>query len=234
MTQKRRTPARRASPRRKTSPGPKLPRIAFPSVGPEVARSIVGIFFLVLGAVTLIALALPGQGALTDWWRDSIAPWFETGRWLLPFLLLGAGWYLEWGPGRNPNSGWGATIGGVAIAFVGFLGAFEILELNWFGTDRGGGRIGRFLAGFLEPLLTSPGAFILCLAIFAIGLMLAFNLRLKQLIGPMTGSARWFGTTAAASMRREPASAGAGPDGASRAGRAGKAAVGAPAENGKG
>ncbi len=234
MTHKRRTPARRASTRRKSSPGPKLPRIAFPSVGPEVARSIVGIFFLVLGAVTLIALALPGQGALTDWWRDSIAPWFETGRWLLPFLLLGAGWYLEWGPGRHPNSGWGATIGGVAVAFVGFLGAFEILDVNWFGTDRGGGRIGRFLAGFLEPLLTSPGAFILCLAIFAIGLMLAFNLRLKQLMRPMTGSARWFGTTAAASMRRDPASAGAGPDGASRAGRAGKAAVGAPAENGKG
>ena len=31
---------------------------------------------------TLIALILPGEGALTDWWRDSIAPWFETGRWL--------------------------------------------------------------------------------------------------------------------------------------------------------
>ena len=79
---------------------------------PDVARSIVGIVLLVLGAVTLIALALPGQGALTDWWRDSIAPWFETGRWLLPFLLLGAGWYVEWGPGKRPGSGWGLTLVG--------------------------------------------------------------------------------------------------------------------------
>ena len=47
---------------------------------------------MALGAITLIALILPGQGALTDWWRDSIAPWFETGRWLLPFLL--ARWWL--------------------------------------------------------------------------------------------------------------------------------------------
>ena len=219
MAQKRRTPARRTSTRRRSSPGPKLPSIAMPAVGPEVARSIIGIFFLVLGAVTMIALALPGQGALTDWWRDSIAPWFETGRWFLPFLLLGAGAYLEWGPGKRPNSGWGATISGVAIAFVGFLGAFEILHLVIFDTDRGGGRIGRFLAGILEPLLTTPGAFIICLAIFAVGLMLAFNLQLKELLRPMTGSARWFGSTAAASMRRDPAPAEAG---AARTGRNGR------------
>jgi S-DNA-T family DNA segregation ATPase FtsK/SpoIIIE len=188
-----------------------------PAVGPEVTRSIVGICFLVLGAVTLIALALPGQGALTDWWRDSIAPWFETGRWALPFLLLGAGWYLEWGPGKRPNSGWGATIGGVGVAFIGFLGAFEVLNLTLLGTDRGGGRIGRFLAATLEPLLTGPGAFVICVAIFAIGLMLAFNLQLKQLVRPGTRLARWFGTTAAASIRREPAV-----DEAPRTGRNGK------------
>ncbi len=204
MATKRRTPARRTPTRRRTNAA-RLPAIAFPAIGPEVARSIVGIFFLVLGAVTLIALALPGQGALTTWWRDSFAPWFESGRWLLPFLLLGTGWYVEWGPGRRPNSGWGATIAGIALAFIGFLGAFELLHLTVFGTDRGGGRIGRFLAGVLEPLLSGPGAFVVCIGIFAIGLMLAFNLQLKQLIRPLTGSARWVGMTAAASMRREPA-----------------------------
>ena len=95
---------RRATPRRSTRSkrsSTALPSLPVPNVPPEVARSIVGIVLLVLGAITLIALALPGQGALTDWWRNSIAPWFETGRWALPFLLLGAGWYVEWGPGKR-------------------------------------------------------------------------------------------------------------------------------------
>ncbi|MBA2382634.1 MAG: DNA translocase FtsK 4TM domain-containing protein, partial [Chloroflexi bacterium] len=205
MATKRRTPTRRSSPRRRSTST--LPALPLPTVGPEVARSIVGIFFLLLGAVTLIALALPGEGALTTWWRDSFAPWFETGRWLLPFLLLGTGWYIEWGPGKRPNSGWGATILGIALAFVGFLGAFELLHVTALGADRGGGRIGRFLAGVLEPLLSGPGAFVVCVAILAIGLMLAFNLQLKQLLRPVTGSARWFGSTAAASLRRDPAAA---------------------------
>ncbi len=170
---------------------------------PEVARSIIGIVLLVLGAVTLIALILPGQGRLTDWWRDSIAPYFETGRWLLPFLLLGAGWYVEWGPGKRPGSGWGLTLGGLALAFAGFLGAFEILNLDLFGTERGGGRIGRALAGILTPLVTRPGAFVLLASLAVVGLLLALNLPLRSIMRPGTSLARWLGTTAAASIRRD-------------------------------
>src|SRR3970040_2483595 len=93
---------RRGAPRRsRRRGGLRLPRITLPSVGPEVARSIVGIVLLVLGAVTLIALILPGQGRLTDWWIGSVGAWFGSLRWLLPFLLLGAGGDVEWGPGRR-------------------------------------------------------------------------------------------------------------------------------------
>ena len=169
---------------------------------PEVVRSIVGTAMMALGAITLIALILPGQGALTDWWRDSIAPWFETGRWLLPFLLLGGGWYVAGGPGRQPGSGWGMTLAGLGIAYIAGLGAFEVLKIELFDTERGGGRIGRFLAGTLEPLLTPPGTFVLLAAIAGLGLMLAFNLQLRELFAPVTGAARWVGTTTAESMRR--------------------------------
>jgi S-DNA-T family DNA segregation ATPase FtsK/SpoIIIE len=207
-----------------------MPRVTFPSVGPEVARSMVGITLLVLGAVTLIALVLPGQGRLTDLWRDSIAPFFETGRWVLPFLLLGAGWYVEWGPGKQPGSGWGLTLGGIAVAFAGFLGAFEVLDVTLFNLERGGGRIGRGLADFLVPLLTGPGAFVLLLALAFVGILLAFNLPLRSVLRPGTSAARWLGTAAATSLRREPRSGEAGANGRASAGAAG--AAGAAGERG--
>jgi DNA segregation ATPase FtsK/SpoIIIE, S-DNA-T family len=200
---------------------------------PEVIRSIVGTAMMALGAITLIALILPGQGALTDWWRDSIAPWFETGRWLLPFLLLGGGWYVASGPGRHPGSGWGMTLAGLAIAYIAALGAFEVLKIELFDTERGGGRIGRFLAGTMQPLLTGPGTFVLLVAIAGLGLMLAFNLTARDLVAPFTALARWFGSTTAASMRRatdgRPAKpAPAATNGKSRAAVPAKAAVAVP------
>ena len=115
----RRRPGSPRSNGRRRSAGPGRPSIA---VNPEVARSLVGLTLLVLGAVTLIALVLPGQGRLTDLWRDWIAPWFGAGRWVLPFLLMGAGWYVEWGPGSRPKSGWVAMLVGIAISFAGLLG----------------------------------------------------------------------------------------------------------------
>ncbi len=171
-------------------------------ITPDIVRSVLGTMLMALGAITLIALVLPGEGALTDLWRDSIAPWFETGRWLLPFLLLGGGWYIAAGPGKQPGSGWGMTLGGLAIAFVAGLGAFEVLHLDIFDTERGGGRLGRFLSETLQPLLTGPGTFVLLLALAVLGIMLAFNLRLTQLTDPVTGTARWAVTTAAESFRR--------------------------------
>lgn len=160
-----------------------LPRISL-GVSPAVVRSLVGIFLLALGAVTLIALALPGEGALTDWWRDLSVPFFGTGRWLLPFVLLVAGWYLEWGPGRHPGAPWGRTLLGILLAYSSLLGAFQIVA------QRGGGHIGRFLAGALEPLLTTPGALILLVAGVATGLLVAFDLPLRALLAPAVASAR--------------------------------------------
>ena len=197
---------------------------------PEVVRSIVGTAMMALGAITLIALILPGQGALTDWWRDSIAPWFETGRWLLPFLLLGGGWYVAGGPGRAPGSGWGMTLAGLAIAYIAALGAFEVLKIELFDTERGGGRIGRFLAGTLEPLLTGPGTFVLLAAIAGLGLMLAFNLQLRELFAPLTGTARWLGSTTADSMRRAGEARPPKPQAPVPNGRAAKAAAAAAAK----
>ncbi len=193
--------ASRAGSRSRRRSGFELPSLKLGAINPDVARSIVGIVLLVLGAVTLIALVLPGRGALTDWWIGSVGPWFGSVRWLLPFILLASGWYVEWGPGRHPHSGWGLTLLGAALGYAGLLGIVDIVG-PFFGPYTGG-RIGRFFGSVLPPLITAPGAVVLLAGISIAGLLLAFNLQLKQLLRPVTGTARWFGATAAASVRRQ-------------------------------
>ena len=195
---------RRRTTRRKSTFS--LPKIKLPDVGRDVGRSLVGITLLVLAAVTLIAF-LPGDGSVTKWFRETVGPWFGTLRWLLPFLLLATGWYIEWGPGKAPGSGWGLTLLGVVIAYVGLLGAASVVRpastTPPFGA--GGGQVGTFMADGLSDLVTPFGAFVLLVALGIAGILIAFNLRLSQLTRPATGVARWVSTTAADSMRRAPA-----------------------------
>ncbi len=174
---------------------------------PDVVRSILGLFLLVLGAMTLIALMPTGRGALTSWWTDLFAPWFGRLRWLLPFFLLSAGWWLEWGPGRRPGSGWGITVLGLAITYAGVLGAAQIL---W--GEPTGGRIGHALAGRLGDLFTPAGAFVLLVGLAVLGLIIGFGIPLRQLLHPAVGTARWVGSTAAEALRRAPSNGSAPED----------------------
>ena len=84
-----------------------------PVLDEAVIRSLAGIFLLVIGIVTLIGFALPSQGKLTDWWRDSIAPWFGSMRILFPLILLACGVWLEW---RRPETGWRRRLAAAAVA----------------------------------------------------------------------------------------------------------------------
>ena len=127
-------------------------------------------------------------------------------RWLLPFLLLLAGWWLEWGPGTRPGSGWGITLLGLAITYAGVVGAIQV-----FAGGFSGGKIGRALADTLSHLVSAPGAFVLLVGLAILGLIIGFGIPLRQLLNPAVGTARWFGSTAAASMRRTPPEVGDAP-----------------------
>jgi DNA segregation ATPase FtsK/SpoIIIE-like protein len=167
-------------------------------ISPAVARSLLGIFLLALGAVLLIALLLPGQGRLTDWVRDAIVPFFGAGRWLLPFVLLIAGWYIEWGPGKEHGAPWGRTLIGIALAYTALLGLFQLVKFS--GPANTGGRIGSWVETLLvgntttPRLLPVPAAFVILGAVLLIGLLLAFDLPLRQLLRPVTGAGKAVGT----------------------------------------
>ena len=200
---------RRRQARRKRAPL-RLPGFRLPDVGRDVARSLVGMAMLVVGAMTLIAF-LPGDGSVTTWFREVVGPWFGTLRWLLPFLLLATGWYVEWGPGKAPGSGWGLTVIGVAVAYTGLLGAASVVIPAQVGRGAGGGIVGTALADFFTPLITAPGAVLLLLGIGIAGVLIAFNLRLRDVARPVTSTARLVSRSAAGSLRREPTEPDAAP-----------------------
>jgi len=195
---RRRTTTRRPA----TRPSRARPKSPLDSLStrltPDIVRSIIGLTLLVLGAMTLIALTLPSEGALTSWWTGVFSPWFGTMRWVAPFLLLLAGWWLEWGPGTRPGSGWGITLVGLLITYTGIAGAAQVLGIS-------GGRVGRTLATVLTNLLSAPGAFVVLIALAILGVIVGFGIPLRQLMRPAVGTARWMGTTAAASLKRTPA-----------------------------
>ncbi len=235
MPTRRRTPAtRRPSGRSSRRRG----SIRMPSFGPgwrvspEVARSLVGIFLLALGAVTLIALALPGgEGTLTKWWRDSFAPWFGTGRWLLPFVLLAAGVYVE--RAASTGGGWQLTLVGSAIAFAAALGVLDVLRLASPFREAGrleGGHIGEFLASNLSSLLSAPGAFIVLVAVGVAGLLIMLDTTLHSLVAPLGRWSRSLGNVLSAADRARPNAATDGRNGSAtaRAGGNGKSRVGIP------
>jgi DNA segregation ATPase FtsK/SpoIIIE, S-DNA-T family len=184
----RSTSSRSRKPAAQRGGGLPTPRMPSLGVSPAVARSLVGLVFLVLGAVLMVAMLLPGEGRLTDYVRNLVVPFFGSARYLLPFVLLVAGWYLEWGPGRHPDAPWARTLAGITLAYVGFLGLVQALAGS-------GGRIGSFLHQVLQPLLTSPGAFVVLLAMVIAGLLIAFDQPLHALLSPATRAARAAGAS---------------------------------------
>lgn len=88
-------------------------------VAPDLIRQILGVGCLILGVTILIGLTLK-KGQLTDLEMNLIAPWFGSMRWLLPFILIPLGYYLERANGEHWD--WQLTVLGTAVAYVAAVG----------------------------------------------------------------------------------------------------------------
>ncbi len=204
-TRRRTPPARPRRSSRRGGSGPSLPRFS-----PDVTRSIVAVVFLVLGVVILVGLLLPGKGALTDWILNVIAPWFGSGRWLLPVFLIGLGGYLEWG--RGPRAGWVRSVIGATIAYVAVLGIISLLESAGILDGRSGGRIGNAIGGPLAGLFSELGAFVVLAGLLVVGIVIALDRPIRELLAPVGRGAREIGaalSTPAADAAAKGADAGA-------------------------
>ncbi|HTS14253.1 MAG TPA: hypothetical protein VMH24_01195, partial [Candidatus Sulfotelmatobacter sp.] len=173
-----RTPARTA--RRTRSAGFNL------GVSPQTARALVGVVLLVIGAVTLIALLLPAGGLLNRYVSEFLRPAFGQGAWLLPLVLIAAGFLVERGPGTG--TGWGVTaLGGILI----FLGGLGLIQLVWgHGTSpaqlaAAGGWVGQAFAGPTAALVSPAGAFVVLAGVVTAGLLLLLNSTIRGLLHPI-------------------------------------------------
>jgi hypothetical protein len=162
-------------------------------VSPDVARSLIGIAILVVGVITLVALLLPGQGRLTDLWRNAVAPWMGAGRWLLPPLLIVAGIYVQQAKGVGAR--WGVALIGAAFAYICLLGLIELTSVFNFS----GGRIGRAIETFFvgtgaKPgLIPRPAAFAILAAGTVGGILLAIDRSLPTVLSQLGRGARAVG-----------------------------------------
>ncbi len=167
-----------------------------PRLSPDVTRSLVAVVLMVLGAVILIGLVFQGRGALTDWILNVIAPWFGSGRWLLPLVLIGLGFWLERSGGVR--AGWPRTLLGSAVAYLAALALIALLAKAGVLDGRSGGRIGSSLATFVDGLVSPLGAFIVFIGILLAGLVVALDRPVRELLAPFGRGARDLGSALAA------------------------------------
>ncbi len=192
MATRRRAPA--ARPRTRTTRRRSSPSI--PRLSPDVTRSLVAVVLLVFGAVILIGLVFQGHGALTDWILNVIAPWFGSGRWLLPLILIGLGVWLERAGGVR--AGWPRTLAGSAVAYAAALALIALLVDGGMLDGRSGGRIGAALASFVGGLVSPLGAFFVFVGVLLGGLVVALDRPMRDLIAPFGRGARGLGSALAA------------------------------------
>jgi S-DNA-T family DNA segregation ATPase FtsK/SpoIIIE len=153
---------------------------------------------MVLGAITLIALFLPGAGILTNLVSQFLRPTFGQGAWLLAALLLVAGVLVERAP--KVGNGWGVAAVGGLILFFGGEGLIDWVSGSRKAVQQGGGSIGHALSTSLADLVSSPGALVVLLGISVAGILLLFNLTLRQMVGPVTAGGRAVANAASATV----------------------------------
>ncbi len=142
--------------------------------GSRVRTEIVAIAISALAALTLVTFFSGPNAPVLNWWGDSLFGLFGAGAVVLPFVLgyvAAAVWYP---PLRSLFVAPGI---GIAIVYLGLLG---ILQAG-FGQ---GGAVGALIGGTAVAALGSAGGFIVLVAIVTVGLVVAANKGLADLVRP--------------------------------------------------
>jgi S-DNA-T family DNA segregation ATPase FtsK/SpoIIIE len=165
-----------------------------PRVNPSTLRSVAAVVLIALGAVTIIALFLPGGGILNGYVDGFLRPLFGQGAWLLGILLIVAGVLVERAP--SVDYSWITVAIGGLIVFVGGQGLIHLFSGKGDSSsdlEQGGGALGEALASTLSNLVSPVGAFVILVGVVLVGILLLFNITLVAFVTPFIegGRAAW-------------------------------------------
>jgi DNA segregation ATPase FtsK/SpoIIIE, S-DNA-T family len=194
MARTKSSSSRSSSRRRSSSPSKRAPLVS-----PSTLRSIVAVVLLAAGAITLIALFLPGGGLLNGYVDGFLRPLFGQGAWLLAVLLLVAGVLVERAP--NVDLSWVTVALGGLVVFFGGLGLIHLVSGKGDSAadlEQGGGAVGQSLSSTLADLVSPFGALVILLTIVLVGILLLFNITLLAFVSPFARAGRAAGDAAGA------------------------------------
>lgn len=215
MTRKRSRGAKRRSrgSRSKKSQGSLLSRLGRPvqrtlaSGASGLAKStsgkrpeVAGVLLVVVSAFTFLAILTPNQGTLSRWWLDALQVIFGWGVLVAPaVMLLGGLWLVTRKidtplprPSLERAVGWVMLILAAFVLLQWATGAAEMnLAIEVARQGRGGGMLGALLLGGMVRAVGVGGSMVVLAAWILVGLTLATDLDLSDLVGYSVRGLRW-------------------------------------------
>lgn len=175
------------APRKRSPKGNSNPKGSFqqndklPVISPGVKQEIYGILLIVFGLIFFFGL-FAQRGVIADAGL-AVRRIFGLASYLIPFLVafIGLTFLIE-GLAKREFINQVKLLGAILSIFA-FVNLIQLLDPNpkqLAESGGGGGYVGYYLTGFLAGLLQGIGAFLLLGALFIIGLIIAFNISLRD------------------------------------------------------
>jgi type IV secretory pathway VirB2 component (pilin) len=171
---------------------------------------VLAIAVAAFAVLSLVAL-LTDQGAVLQWWRGLLVGAFGAGSALVPPALAVAATTFWWPALRSRLI---MPVAGATITAVALLSIAEIAFADPASTGPGGG-LGRAVGRGLEGLLGTWGSVVALLAVFVVGVVVAAERGLAEMLSPVvqrrpqfalrSGTALPSGTAAPSRRERGPA-----------------------------
>jgi S-DNA-T family DNA segregation ATPase FtsK/SpoIIIE len=150
------------------------------SIDGELRGEVIAIAVAAFALLSLVAL-VTDQGAVLQWWRGLLVGAFGAGSALVP-PALGLAAATFWWPALRSRL-IAPTIG-ATITAIALLGIVEIALADPASTGPGGG-LGRVVGRSLEGLFGTAGAVVALLAVLVVGIVVAAERSLAELVGPL-------------------------------------------------